>query len=566
MFNRLLKSFALAAVFLGVIYFLTKDHTSQFSFEKIKISTQESVKKDEERMSLDPPQKDEEIIPKQPRALSSLPPSSHSCALEILPDLAEASLPSVVSIQTTQVRKAGGSRGGGQREKVIIPGPFGELFKDFFENAPQAARRIEAQGSGFIVKVYKNGNPNNVVITNYHVVKQELEGASNTINIIFHNGAKMDMRILAKDPKSDIAILMPKDIKDQKTLNQFPSLTWGDSAKIRTGQKVLAIGNPFGLGSTVTDGIISYTKGRDISSMSEGSRYINILPNLIQHSAQINMGSSGGVLLGIFEKNGKWVAEIVGINTAIYTPSGGNVGVGFSIPSNMAKEKIDSMMKHGRVVYGWIGVMMRPMQDIERQNFKIEQSHVFVIEEIVDKSPADKAGLKKGDVIVSYGGKFFDKDTRLEQLVNQTKPGKKVLIGLYRNNNFKDIVNVEVLIEENHTHSETTTPDIAVIKIEELGMEVETYKSRSDVEAGAKIISIDETSPNFSIMQGVEPGNIIDAVFMPLNNNKFEERKVKTAADLNNIAKELKKSGIKNVNCKVKLSETRGMNKPLAIN
>ncbi|USO02200.1 MAG: trypsin-like peptidase domain-containing protein [Alphaproteobacteria bacterium] len=562
MFNRLLKSFALAAAFLGVIYFLTQDsqgHKPNFSFGKI----QQDIKQNEAPAPVaETPlkEKEEEVVVKP--QISSIT-SSHACVLEILPDIAEASLPSVVSIQNTQIKKQ--TARADQREKITVPGPFGDLFKEFFDNMPQTPRRVEAQGSGFIMRVYKDGKPYNAIITNYHVVRQDLAGASNALSVTFHNGNKMDMQIFAKDPKSDIAILMPKDIKNQKILNQLPSLTWGDSSKVRTGQKVLALGNPFGLGSTVTDGIISYTKGRDIPSMSENSKYINILPSLIQHSAQINMGSSGGVLLGLFKENNQWVGHAIGINTAIYTPSGGNVGVGFSIPSNMAKEKIDSMMQYGRVMYGWLGVMILPMQDMERKNFGIPQTHVFRVEDLVEKSPAAKAGLKKGDVIASFNGKVFDKDTRLEQLVSQTKPGTKVYIGVYRNNNFKDIEKIEVLIEENQMQFETTAPDATTVRIAELGMEVETYKNRDEQPAGARVISIEDTSSNISIMQGVEPGNIIDVIYVPLKNNKFEERKIGTAMDLDRVAKELKKAGIKNVNCQVKISETRGIIKPLAI-
>jgi len=565
MFNRLLKSFALAAVFLGVIYFLTREEKLQFSFGAPPAFSQkadEPKKEVNEVVIPEPPQKHEEndVAVKNSVVLAS----PHTCTLEVLPDVAEAALPGVVSIQNIQVRSQAAARG--QKEKVVVPGPFGDLFKDFFDNMPQTPRRLEAQGSGFIIKVQKNGKSYNAVITNHHVVKQEMDGGANSIAITFHNGSKMDMQIFAKDPKSDIAVLLAKETKDQKILNQLSSLAWGDSSKLRAGEKVLALGNPFGLGSTVTDGIISYTKGRDIPSMSENSKYVNILPSLIQHSAQINMGSSGGCLLGLCKENGQWTGKVIGINTAIYTPSGGNVGVGFSIPSNMAKDKIDAMMKYGRVMYGWLGVIIIPIQDMERKNFNIAQSYAFRVEDVVEGSPAFKAGLKHGDVIVSYEGKEFDKDTRLEQLVSQTKPGTKVKIGVYRNNNFKDIVAVDVLIEENQMGFEVAkTDNNVVLKIEELGMEVETFKDRSGKPIGARVLTIDENSPNFSIMQGIEPGSIIDAVFVPINGNKFKERKVKTVADLEVIVKELKKMGVKSVNCQVKISETRGIIKPLMV-
>ena len=475
MFNRLLKTFTLAFAFLGLIYWVTKERTTPL----ILVNHTNPVKTNVENPSLkeNSKEKAKESLPRDTSAATKTcetgeestaclalkdlkdktkPISTHTCIMDILPDVAEGALPSVVSVTTTQVRKTTNQRPSHQnQQRENIPGPFGDLFKEFFnfEGMPQMPRKIESQGSGFIVSAEKDGQKHNIIVTNYHVVKEELEGGViNNISVTFMNGARMNMTVHAQDPKSDIAVLSPKESKDQKALDQIPALEWGDSTKIRPGQRVLAIGNPFGLGSTVTDGIISYTKGRDIPSLAENSRFVNILPSLIQHSAQINFGSSGGVLLGIFKEGELHQGKIIGINTAISTPSGGNVGIGFSIPSNMAQEKITLMMKYGRVVYGWLGVVIEPMIGEKKDNFGIKEPAAFLIIEVMPNSPAQRAGLKVGDVIVAYNGKALDQNMRLERLINQTKPGTKVTLGMYRNYNFrKPVGHIDVFT---HTHDD----------------------------------------------------------------------------------------------------------------
>jgi serine protease Do len=307
-------------------------------------------------------------------------------------DLAEKLMPSVVNISTTQTIKTTANPFPFQ----FPPGsPFEEMFKDY--NQPKE-RKASSLGSGFII------NKNGTVITNNHVI-------NNADDIVVKVGDKeYKAKIIGADPYADVAVLKidSKDI--------FKPVKFGDSDKARVGDWVIAIGNPFGLGGTVTSGIIS-ARNRDINL----TRY----DDFIQTDASINQGNSGGPL---FNLNG----DVIGVNTAIIG-QGGSVGIGFAIPSNAASDVVDQLIKYGETRRGWLGVRI---QEVSKEIADVEglkNTQGALIASVGEKSPADKAGLKAGDIILKFDGKQIDTMRTLPKLVSRTEVGKTVELEIWRN-------------------------------------------------------------------------------------------------------------------------------------
>jgi len=308
-------------------------------------------------------------------------------------DLAEKLMPSVVNISTTQTVVTRQN----QFPFEFPPGsPFEDMFKDF--GTPEK-RQAMALGSGFII------NSNGTVITNNHVIK----GAD---DILVRVGGDIDYKaeVLGADPLSDIAVL--KIISEEK----FIPVDFGDSDKSRIGDWVIAIGNPFGLGGTVTAGIIS-ARNRDIGL----SRY----EDFIQTDASINQGNSGGPL---FNMDG----EVIGINTAILGQSG-SIGIGFAIPSNSAEKVIDQLIKFGETKRGWLGVRIQVVSKEIAEAAKLNEPKGAFVASVADKSPSDKAGIKNGDIIINFNGTPINEMKELPKIVAQTEVGKVVEVIVWRN-------------------------------------------------------------------------------------------------------------------------------------
>ena len=307
-------------------------------------------------------------------------------------DLVEKLMPSVVNISTTQTIKASANPFPFQ----FPPGsPFEEMFKDY--NQPKE-RQASSLGSGFII------NKNGTIITNNHVINN----ADDIVVIVGDKEYKAE--IIGADPYADIAVLKidSKDI--------FKPVKFGNSDKARVGDWVVAIGNPFGLGGTVTSGIIS-ARNRDINL----TRY----DDFIQTDASINQGNSGGPL---FNLNG----DVVGVNTAIIG-QGGSVGIGFAIPANAASDVIDQLIKYGETRRGWLGVRI---QEVTKEIADVEglkNTQGALIASVGDKSPADKAGLEAGDIILKFDGKKINTMRTLPKLVSRTEVGKSVELEIWRN-------------------------------------------------------------------------------------------------------------------------------------
>ncbi|MBL8702312.1 MAG: DegQ family serine endoprotease [Alphaproteobacteria bacterium] len=372
-------------------------------------------------------------------------------------DLAERLLPAVVNISTTQVvRPQGGAPGQpGQPNQrrpetpQFPPGsPFEEFFKEFFDrqgrggNSPdQAPRRATSLGSGFII------DASGIVVTNNHVIAEADE-----IKVILQDNTQLSAKLLGRDPKTDLAVLKVESSKP------LPAVSLGNSDGVRIGDWVLAIGNPFGLGGTVTAGILS-ARARDINA--------GPYDDFLQTDASINRGNSGGPLFNM-------AGEVIGINTAIYSPSGGSIGIGFSIPSSLAKPVIEQLRDFGRTRRGWLGVNIQNVTDEIAESLGLDKAKGALVARVMEKGPAEKSGIQSGDVIVKFDGKDVTDMRRLPRLVAETPVGKAVKVDVWRKNQAVTLdVTLGELEESEQQATQTQRPrpqQQGAASIEALGM------------------------------------------------------------------------------------------------
>lgn len=323
-----------------------------------------------------------------------------------LADLAASVSDAVVNISATQAieeKHASGEAPARPQEGT----PFDDLFEEFFKKRQQGGgdsphlreRRSNSLGSGFVI------DPAGIIITNNHVIAD-----ANEVTVIFTNGQKLRAEVVGKDAKIDVAVLK---VKPEKPLK---SVKFGDSDKMRVGDWVMAVGNPFGLGGTVTAGIVS-ARNRNIDS--------GPYDDFIQTDAAINKGNSGGPL---FNMDG----DVIGINTAILSPSGGSIGIGFATPSNAVQPIIDQLEKFGETRRGWLGVRIRNVDDSVAQTLDLGGVRGAIVMGMEPKSPAAAAGLETGDVIVKFDGKPVKESRDLQRIVAQAPVGKDVDIVVMR--------------------------------------------------------------------------------------------------------------------------------------
>ncbi|WP_082483951.1 MULTISPECIES: DegQ family serine endoprotease [unclassified Methylobacterium] len=348
-----------------------------------------------------------------PLGVTGLSQPAYAKGPESLADLADQVTDAVVNISaSTTVEARPNTRSGPQ----LPPGtPFEDLFEEFFSKrggrgggggdgeAPrQQSRKSNSLGSGFII------DASGIVVTNNHVI-----GDANDIQVILHNGTKLKAEIIGKDPKIDLAVLRVKPDAD-KPLKAVP---FGDSEKMRPGDWVIAIGNPFGLGGSVSAGIVS-ARGRNIES--------GPYDNYIQTDAAINKGNSGGPL---FNMNG----EVIGINTAILSPTGGSVGIGFAVPSATASQVIDQLREFGEVRRGWLGVRIQNVDDATAEALGLKGgARGALIAGVDEKGPAKVSGLEVGDVITKFNGTAVKSSSDLPRIVAATPVGKIVEVIVVR--------------------------------------------------------------------------------------------------------------------------------------
>ncbi len=317
-------------------------------------------------------------------------------------DLAEKLSPSVVNISTTTIVNGGP----GSEMPQFPPGsPFEEFFKNFGDNNRQ--RKAQSLGSGFII------NAEGIVVTNHHVIENAEE-----IRVILADETSFTAKVLGQDKKTDIAVLKiePGDAK-------LAAVAFGDSDSLRVGDWVLAIGNPFGLGGTVTAGIVS-ARGRDIGN--------GPYDDFIQTDASINRGNSGGPL---FNTDG----EVIGINTAIYSQSGGSVGIGFAISSNLASRVASQLVEFGQTRRGWLGVFIQEVTPDIAESLGLGEVSGALVSSVNENSPAAKGGVQPGDVILKFDGKVIEKMRDLPRIVAETDIGANVSVDLFRQGSPKTV-------------------------------------------------------------------------------------------------------------------------------
>jgi serine protease Do len=322
---------------------------------------------------------------------------------ENLADLAEKVTPAVVNISTTQSVERGTQRL--PQQSPFPPGSqFEEFFKRFFdqqnfEQGQSRSSKATALGSGFII------DASGYVVTNDHVV-----GKADKIDVTLTDGRKFDAKLIGRDEKTDLALLK---IDAEKPL---PFVTFGDSDKARVGDPVMAVGNPFGLGGTVTSGIIS-ARHREIQA--------GPYDNFLQIDAAINRGNSGGPSFNM-------AGEVIGVNSAIYSPTGGSVGIGFAIPSSTAKPVIAALRENGKVERGWLGVQIQEVTPEIASGLGLDGAKGALVAAITPDSPAAKAGLKQGDVILSVDGQDIERLRDLTFHVAGRKAGDKLTMSVWR--------------------------------------------------------------------------------------------------------------------------------------
>ncbi|MES2252469.1 MAG: Do family serine endopeptidase [Pseudomonadota bacterium] len=456
-----------------------------------------------------------------PITLSSLN-ITHGFAL-----VAEHALPSVVSITTVQNVDPKM-----KRDYPDFPSgtPFDDLFRDFFDipefNTPRKTRSL---GSGFIIRVTSDAA---YIVTNNHIITD-----AKKIMVYLHDKTELDAVVHATDDRTDIAVLKIKLSDLPATKQNLIALEWGNADETRVGDWVISIGNPFGLSNSITAGIIS-SKGRDL--VMPGTRTMSgYVDDFIQHSAQINVGNSGGCLLNM-------KGQVIGINTAIFSPTGGNVGIGFAVPSGVAKKTVDQLIDSGRTKRGWIGVRIQPLTEdmIEALGLNVQG---VIVGSVTSDGPAEKATLKEGDIIFEYDGKMLNEQNRLPRLVGETDVGKTMPMKVFRKG--KEIT-LSITIGEYeeaaklgkmddlNTSKRSSAADTETFGIT-LGPITESTHSRLNLPAHTKGVLIIKVEPGSA---GDDAGLILGEVITEIN-----QKEIQKPEDVLTIISQAKKSGRKNV-------------------
>ena len=433
-------------------------------------------------------------------------------------DLTARLLPSVVNVSTTQTIR---NPERAPEMPQFQPGsPFEEMFKDFmekqFKQQDQTPHKATSLGSGFII------DASGYVVTNNHVIQDADE-----ITVVLQDNTALKATLVGRDPKVDVAVL-----KIDPGRHQLVAVPFGNSDETRVGDWVLAIGNPFGLGGTVTAGIVS-ARARDINA--------GPYDDFLQTDASINKGNSGGPM---FNMNG----EVIGINTAIFSPSGGSIGIGFAIPATLAKPVIDDLRKFGKTRRGWLGVRIQSLDQDLADSMHLSSDKGALVAKVSEGSPADKADLKPGDIVLKFDGKEISEMRRLPRIVAETPIGKKVDMEIWRNGQHMTVpITVGELKEETAEKADAEPakpqPSSASVSLASLGMAVSAITPQlrekfgiDDKTKGVLILDVESGGPAGE--KGLRPGDvIIDAAQQP----------VRSPDDLIKVIERAKSSGLHSI-------------------
>ena len=436
-----------------------------------------------------------------------------SCLADAIPEITKDIIKSVVSVSVVQnLDKKGAEKNPQQINQDVL--------KDFFDTDCSKPKKVESGGSGFI---FEGPNKCLYVLTNAHVVEDMSE-----ITITTHNKIKLYVQIEFIDPRSDVAVLKIKG--KQKLPDDCKPLVWSDSNEFPVGTTVLAFGNPFGLGSSVTQGIISF-KHRDIPrpvNPETGEKGVGeILIDMMQHTASINVGSSGGPLIAIKkDKKGHCAGHLVGVNSTLICPptSNGNVGISFATPSTFVKEIIEKLFKFGKIDYPWLGITMQSLLDQQKSSLGLSTMYdAYKIINLDHKSPAQKGGLEKGDIITHINGSQVES---LTKAIQKLKPRERVEFTVLKRGLKKNITTKEILIGEktedleNHCEQEAEKSNMKLpenaFKIEDLNLVLSPKETLIDKNTtkGLSVVQVDNDHSRFifDAREALSEGDIITSV------------------------------------------------------
>lgn len=449
---------------------------------------------------------------------------AHARGPEGIADVAEKVIDAVVNISTSQTVEAKG--GGSNTMPQLPPGsPFEEFFDDFFKNRKGPGggskggeniqpRKTNSLGSGFII------DTSGVVVTNNHVIADADE-----INVILNDGTKIKAELVGVDKKTDLAVLKFKPTKP------LVSVKFGDSDKLRLGDWVVAIGNPFSLGGTVTAGIVS-AKNRDISSGPYDS--------YIQTDAAINRGNSGGPLFNL-------EGDVIGVNTLIISPSGGSIGIGFAVPSKTVAGVVDQLRQFGELRRGWLGVRIQSVTDEIAESLNIKPARGALVAGIDDKGPAKPAGIEPGDVVVKFDGKDVKDPKDLSRVVADTAVGKEVDVVIIRKGEeqtkkvtlgrLQDPEKVQAVVKTDEPPPEKPVTQKALgLDLAVLNKDLRTRYKIKDTVKGVVVTNVDASSD--AAEKRLSAGDVIVEV---------AQEAVASGADIQKRVDQLKKDGKKSV-------------------
>lgn len=439
---------------------------------------------------------------------------AHAQGPNSVADLADKLLGSVVNISTSQ--KVAQRRPNLPAPKVPEGSPFQDFFDELFPKQEEdtGPRTVRSQGSGFVI------DPSGIIVTNNHVISDADE-----IIASFSDGSKLTAELIGHDSKTDIAVLRVKPDKPLTAVN------FGDSTRARVGDWVMAIGNPFGFGRSVTVGIVSAI-GRDINS--------GPYDDFIQTDASINKGNSGGPLFNM-------AGEVIGINTAIISPSGGSIGLGFAIPAALAEGVVQQLIEFGETRRGWLGVQIQTVTEEIAETLGLSKATGALVGDVVAGGPADKAGIKPGDVVLKFDGKDVPEMRDLPKIVADTGVGKEVDVVVMRKGEEMTLRAAVGRLEDSEREVSAATdeeqqPEEEVVTDVVLGMTLKeiTDEDRANDEISADIagVLVTEVQPGSGAAdKGIEVGEILVEV---------GQEPVSTPEDVSTRVSELKKEGRKN--------------------